>query len=205
MSGDFECLPIGTQRLLDEATALIVEAAALFTGYADHHKARASEPAEPEVVAASLRKAQLNLSMALSLREWLAGVQPTLPLDDVVAVLHRARQQQLPPRVVSIDFPGVTTRKQAERMGQERFANRAGYGNLRPVTTGPLADPAVVAGIAAAIEPGEAGRALSTIKAHGFHLHTADPRFDPAQPVLINGYPFTPATEAQTNGTASAD
>lgn len=168
------------QRQLDEALCLIAEAAALFTGYAEHHKNRAAEPAEPEVQAASLRKAQVNLSMALSLREYMAAVEPTLPLDDVVALLQRLRVNHMPGKVVH---------------AAERFANREGYGNVRPVTTGPLADPAVVDGIAAAIEPGEPATSLSSIKAHAFQLHTSDPRFDPAKPVLINGFPFTPATE----------
>jgi hypothetical protein len=177
------------QRQLDEALCLIAEAAALFTGYADHHKARAAEPGEPEVQAASLRKAALNLSMALSLREYMAAAEPTLPLDEAVEVLQRARAGSMP-NVLS--FP-------------ERFANRAGYGNVRPVTSGPLADPAVVAGLAAVVEPGEVATPLSTIRAHAFQLHTADPRFDPSQPVLINGYAFTPATESNNGTATSAD
>jgi hypothetical protein len=155
----------------------------------DHHKARAAEPGEPEVQAASLRKAALNLSMALSLREYMAAAEPTLPLDEAVEVLQRARAGSMP-NVLS--FP-------------ERFANRAGYGNVRPVTSGPLADPAVVAGLAAVVEPGEVATPLSTIRAHAFQLHTADPRFDPSQPVLINGYAFTPATESNNGTATSAD
>jgi hypothetical protein len=179
------------QRQLDECTALMAEASALFMGYADHHKARAAESAAPDEQRASLKKAQVNLAMALALREWLAGVDQTVPLDEVVQLLRDTRAKAMP----GGEHQGER-RDNVVGLHAERFANREGYGNVRPVTTGPLADPAVVEGIANAIEPGEAATSLSSIKALAFQLHTSDPRFDPAQPVLVNGHPFTPATES---------
>jgi hypothetical protein len=227
MSGDFDVCPVGSlerlqafdhaeaewaieravgQRQLDEALCLMAEAAALFMGYADHHKARAAESAAPELQRAALKKAQVNLAMALGLREWIAGVDPTVPLDGAVQLLRASRTKAMPGgehqgerRDNVVDMHGCTSRQQAERhpdSHQQRFANRDGYGNVRPVTTGPLADPAVVAGIANAIEPGEPATSLTSIKALAFQLHTSDPRFDPARPVLVNGHPFTPATES---------
>lgn len=212
MSGDFDVCPVGSlerlqafdhaeaewaieravgQRQLDEALCLMAEAAALFMGYADHHKARAAEAAEPELQRASLKKAQVNLAMALGLREWIAGVDPTVPLDGAVQLLRASRAKAMP----GGEHQGER-RDNVVDLHAERFANRDGYGNVRPVTTGPLADPAVVAGIANAIEPGEPATSLSSIKALAFQLHTSDPRFDPARPVLVNGHPFTPATES---------
>lgn len=161
------------QRQLDEAGALMMEAAALFLGYGEHHQARADEfekSGDVEACAASLRKARVNMSMAVSLREWLQCAAPTVDGEPV-------------PSGQVIDFP-------------ERFANREGYGsNVRPVSIGPLADPDVVEGLMAGAGLIDAATPLSVVKATAFRLQTPDPRFDPAQPVVVNGFLYHPATE----------
>lgn len=68
--------------------------------------------------------------------------------------------------------------------------------NVRPVTDGPLADPGTVEGLMGAAGMTDTARSLSMAKATAFRLQTPDPRFDPRKPVVVNGYLFTPATEA---------
>lgn len=99
------------------------------------------------------------------------------------------------PEVRVIDFPGVTTRAQAERMADWR-RNGPWGSNVRPVERGPLADPDVVEGLLAASGQVDATCPLSLAKATAFRLQTPDPRFDPSRPVCVNGFLYHPATEA---------
>ena len=220
------------QRQLDEASALMREAAALFMGYAEHHKNRAAEAdrrGDIEGVRASLKKAHVNLAMAAALKEWLA---PNVPGEDT-AVSHGQ----------VIDFPGVTSREQAERMRdwrdrtrpgwwdkplgidrfaipaeiaengdlvpvdsgktvedcRQRFANRPGYGeppNVRLPSVAGLRDPVVVEGLMAAAGLIDATDPISLATATAFRLQTPDPRFNPSEPVVVNGFLYHPATEA---------
>jgi hypothetical protein len=214
------------QRQLDEAGALMREAAALFMGYYEHHKNRAAEfgrQGDVDAEAASLRKAHTNLSMAVSLKEWLSPDR--VPGEDVV-----------------ICHAGVTSREQAERMSdwrrrtrpgwwdkacgidrfpipaviteagdivpvddktvvdcRERFANRPGYGepsNVRLPSVAGLRDPVVVEGLMAAAGLIDATDPISLATATAFRLQTPDPRFNPSEPVVVNGFLYHPATEA---------
>lgn len=69
--------------------------------------------------------------------------------------------------------------------------------NVRPVTVGPLADGAIVDGVASALGLVEDGRAVSMAGEDVFRLQTVDPRFNPARPVKVNGFAYHPATEDQ--------
>lgn len=172
------------QRQLDDAGALMAESAALFMGYAEHHWRRADDAVDdPAAQLASLHKARVNLLAALRLKEWMAG------LDRYTVAAPPPIPAEIAPNgdlVPTLDFHGCTSLNQARRIARHQ------RGNVRPVTSGPLADPGV-AGMVAAALAGDApalGMAGPT-----FRLQTADPRFDPTQPVVINGYPFQPATE----------
>jgi hypothetical protein len=225
MSGDFEVCPKGTQaRLaelnqaaeewaveratgqlqLDDATALMREAAELFRFYERSHRTKAGRGNDFCDVQVTLAKAERNQLAAERLEAWLAGSDRypvSLPGEDTVVAHGQpipadiAPYGQLVPTSRVIDFPGVTTRQQAERHPQshhQRFANRDGYGsNVRPAT-GPLAEPGVADMLVHALV-GDAP-ALG-MDGPVFRLHTADPRFDPAAPVRINGFPYNPATE----------
>jgi hypothetical protein len=83
------------------------------------------------------------------------------------------------------------------RFGDDPMLNHTGIGlsNVRPVT-GPLAGPGVADCLMAAIEGEPDAAALSMATAATFKLQTGDPRFDPAQPVLVNGFLYHPAKEA---------
>lgn len=195
------------QRQLDDAHALMAESAALFMGYAEHHWRRADEATDdPAAQLASLNKARVNLLAALRLKEWMAGLDryttgADAPGEDTMVC--RAQPFAIPAEIAENgDLVPVDSGKTAEDCRQ-RFDNvtnfrgahpMAGGSNLRPVTEGPLADPKVVDSILSAT--GEPGRGLSMVKAGAFRLQTGDPRFDPTQPVLINGFLYHPATEA---------
>lgn len=177
------------QRQLDDATALMTEAAELLRSYERHHHARWSAAREqlrrttaPAAVASlteqaseAEEKAERNALMAARLEAWLAG-------ED--------RYQ-----VKAVDLPGVTSREQAERMADWR-RNGPWGSNVRPVERGPLADPDVFEGLLAASGQVDATCPLSPAKATAFRLQTPDPRFDPSRPVCVNGFLYHPATEA---------
>lgn len=143
------------QRQLDDATALMTEAAQLLRGYEAHHRKRATE-GSCNTSAMSLAKAERNALMAARLEAWLAG-------------------EDHYPVAVPRDTTGMT--------------------NIKPVTSGPMADVGVIDTLVEVL--GGPAHSVSMAKVAGFHLQTADPRFDPKLPVLINGYRFTPATESR--------
>lgn len=175
------------QQQLDDAWALMAESAALFLGYAEHHQRRADALAgsmdgdtDPAAQMASLQKARVNLLAALRLKEWMAGLgrYTVSPGEDTMAC--RAEPFPIPAVVADNgDLVPVDTKRRS---------------NIRPVTAGPMADPLMIDSLVQAL--GGPAHSLSSVKAAGFSLQTGDPRFDPAEPVLINGYRFTPATEA---------
>lgn len=151
------------QRQLDDATALMREAAELFRAYEKHHRDIAKRTGAKT---GREEKADRNALAASRLEAWLAGAD-CYP--------------------VSVDFPGVTTREQAERHPQSHQSN------IRRIREGGLAEPGNVNSVLTMI--GAPGRSLSLADAAVFRLQTPDPRFDPAKPVLVNGYRYTPATE----------
>jgi hypothetical protein len=252
------------QRQLDEAAVLIMEAAALFLGYADHHKARAEDAAGtfPDQERESLVKARVNLEMAVALKEWLAGrypddVRPAAACPHNDTVIHRTGDD-VPVtfcrdcgRNVEIDGkplhvpdgvedqrlrrygPPLDDKVVIEDGGQERYVGRrsrpgwwdrvisgvrpGGYvsdartaadsvvtplpvarrgPNVRLIKSGPLGHPDVVEGLMAAAGMIDATDPTSMARAGAFKLETCDPVFDPAKPVLVNGYLFLPTTEA---------
>jgi hypothetical protein len=77
---------------------------------------------------------------------------------------------------------------------KEDCQQRFGETNIRPVTSGPMADQGMIEHLVEAL--GGPARSLSTVKAGSFQLQTGDPRFDPVRPVVVNGFLFIPATEA---------
>lgn len=171
------------QRQLDDATALMREAAELLRSYEAHHRAKAdaigrgydNATIKRQGLRERLEKAERNALMAARLEAWLAG------------------EDRYPVRTV--DLPGVTSREQAERMADWR-RNGPWGSNVRPVERGPLADPDVVEGLLAASGQVDATCPLSLAKATAFRLQTPDPRFDPSRPVCVNGFLYHPATEA---------
>lgn len=227
------------QRQLDDAAALMVEAADLFVGYAAHHRDRANRAAMPEQEAASLQKASVNLLMAVRLKEWLAGE------DRYTVKLGRVE------RVAFVrDMPGLecgqrryTSRGDAHPFGDEACraepfpipAEIRENGDLVPVDNKTRDDCRQrfdnilnFTGAAPFIQSREVARRIAErdlllmrgpaqlegwqyqgtdAKGRGvwfrpgdapseFSLSTPDPRFDPLAPIRVNGYLFTPATEA---------
>lgn len=75
-----------------------------------------------------------------------------------------------------------------------RYRHPPEASNVKLVTTGPLADPALLDAVLQAIELPHAAFTMACDLA--FRIQTPDPRFDPTKPVVVNGYLFTPATEA---------
>lgn len=188
------------QRQLDDATALMLEACGLFERYARHHQGRADEAKaaeDHEAERASLDKVLVNLLMLSRLKAWLAG-EDHYPVSLPAAVERVALIRDLPGLECGeerrvLDFPGVAMQDEARRIA-DSLRNR--LSNVRPVTTGPLADPDVVEGLMGSAGMTAEARSLSTVKATAFRLQTGDPRFDPTKPLCVNGYLFTPATEA---------
>lgn len=210
------CVAIMREALLI-AEELIGEAASLFRIYEEHHRARAEsgDHRYQSGVAGSLAKAKRNGDMADKLEDFLAP--PANPAD----VLRGAAQQMADAVGLEVDhaaFDQAATylaepvdlepgdRTVADCMA--KFAAPA-PGNVRPVTSGPLADPAVVtdlmesAGLTITpatprhdwIDHERARAGLPPRDPSAFALSTADPRFDPAQPVCVNGYLYHPAKE----------
>lgn len=150
------------QAQLDDATALMREAAELFRAYERHHRDIASRTGART---GREEKAERNALMAARLEAWLDGKGLYPITADGAYVAHA-------------DF----RRPPAEP-------------NVRPVT-GALGDPEVVEGLMAASGMIDATVPLSLATATAFRLQTPDPRFDPDKPVLVNGFLYTPATEA---------
>lgn len=202
------------QRQLDGATVLIREAADLFVGYSGQHKAAAEgheSGGNLESARGALLNAQVCISMAVSLKEWLQGEegeegapvahvefrrdQPGLacevacPVGPVVIPAEIAANGDLVP----VDS-GKTSEDCRARFGS--ILRRTLGSNVRPVKGMPLEDVRVVEGLMAASGMIDATSPLSVMQATAFRLQTADPRFDPHQPVCVNGYLYTPTTEA---------
>lgn len=183
------------QRQLDEASALIMEASALFLGYGEHHQARADEfekSGDVEACAASLRKARVNMSMAVSLREWLSG-----DVQGMTCPHCRGRQfarvDEAKPGGGFGPGPMLRCVSCKETLLVPIPAAKASQPNIKPVTSGHLADPVVIESLIESL--GGPVHCLSAVKAGAFRLQTPDPRFDPARPVCVNGFLYTPATE----------
>lgn len=72
--------------------------------------------------------------------------------------------------------------------------------NVRPISGGPLADPAMVMAVFDTIglgddQPAAVDRPEGVADLVALRLRTPDPRFDPAKPVTVNGYLYRPAKE----------
>jgi hypothetical protein len=172
------------QRQLDDASALMTEAAELFRSYERHHRGIA---AKTGARTGREEKAERNALMAARLEAWLAGEEryPVSP-EPFDAEACRARVDT----VVHLD---VTQPIPAEIAASGDIVP-AGVSNIRPVTDGPMADQGMIEQLVEAL--GGPARSLSTVKAGAFRLQTCDPRFDPVRPVVVNGFIFIPATEA---------
>jgi hypothetical protein len=209
---DFEVCPVGTlerlkrldqaedamalerstgQRQLDDATALMREAAELFRFYEAHHADRAASALEqltrcrPELDRKQVLLAQLatsnvkrdrNALMASRLEAWLRG-------EDRYPVTVGPQEA-----VIGADGDLIPV----TRLGETPKRQAIVHSNVRPVTSGPMADPGMASMVAMAL----AGDAPALgMDGPTFRLQTADPRFDPNRPLVVNGHPFTPATE----------
>lgn len=150
------------QAQLDDATALMREAAELFRAYERHHRDIAKRTGART---GREEKAERNALMAARLEAWLdgKGIYP-ITADGAYGAHADFRRPPAEP-------------------------------NVRPVT-GALGDPEVVEGLMAASGMIDASVSLSMATATAFRLQTPDPRFDPGKPVLVNGFLYTPATEA---------
>ena len=191
------------QRQLDDATALMREAAGLFREYEVHHLRRGREGSD-NLQETHHRKAQRNGLMASRLEAWLNGDQVYPITADGAYVAHAefrrpAERMEIEDggieRHVAVDTPGEDTvvahgepvpmiKGETDRLtgpinwsGSHPFADRA--------CDFPGPDPTRLT------VPDGPGRITVTLG-----LTTGDPRFDPTQPVTVNGYIFHPATEA---------
>lgn len=68
--------------------------------------------------------------------------------------------------------------------------------NVRPVTTGPLSEADVVEGLLRTARNKDAP-VVSVATEGALRLQTGDPRFDPAKPVMVNGYLYHPTTKGE--------
>lgn len=187
------------QRQLDDATALMTEAAELFRSYERHHRGIA---AKTGARTGREEKAERNALMASRLEAWLAGEEcyPVTRVEFVRDQPGLACEIGGPPfdaeacraRVDTVVHLDVTQPIPAEIAASGDIVP-AGVSNIRPVTDGPLADQGMIEQLVEAL--GGPARSLSTVKAGAFRLQTPDPRFDPARPVVVNGFIFIPATE----------
>lgn len=148
----FEAGALQVVKKVEQAAALISDAADLFHLYAGHHAERAQSAADPEAELASLQKARTNLEMCVRLREWLVAGSDAPVLNDTVDRLRRLVAERIDRNPVSalqdfvtpacahgqvLDFPGVASRAQARRMVGDRPER---VGNVRPQAAhaGPL-------------------------------------------------------------------
>lgn len=192
------------QRQLDDAGALMREAAELLRGYENHHRVRAADYFDgTDGHKAATAKAERNALMAARLEAWLDG-------DDRYPVSTRqtvsVKVEAAPPGNIDegASLPAdvraaMSIRREPGEDAVTAHAERrpvAERPNVKLVTKGPLADPQVVEGLLAASGQTDATHPLSLAKAGAFRLQTGDPRFDPARPVCVNGYLYQPATEA---------
>jgi hypothetical protein len=176
---------------------LLREAAELFRTYERHHREKAAQEASGQRAAESLEKAQRNAEIADRIERWLAGLDlypasaapspdPDLEAVEALRMVHDGGP-------VSGPAPDLGLRcDHAERMA-EAFSIESAPAldvNVRPVTDGPLAEPGTVEALLSLVEQ-DGMVAINTAQT----FRTADPRFDPAQPVIINGYTFRPTTE----------
>jgi hypothetical protein len=178
------------QRQLDDAGALMREAAELLRGYEAHHGRRAEtyaaaglKPKQSE----SLAKAERNALMASRLEAWLRGEDHYPVTLSPVEHVEFVRDQP------GLDCGGRVTRDQSLRRhytsrgdAHPLYDNIENFGTLPPFAYGerecrPRLRPEIVREIA---------------KRTNVALTTPDPRFDPLAPLTVNGYLFRPAKEA---------
>lgn len=164
-------------------------------------------------------KVTRNQRLAEQCEAWMNGPVAAVDLDAIVDAVARSQAEAgahlfedggvVPggPRrgpddvVVQLAVPGVYSREQAERLARHDFdKSMEGRGNLRPITSGPLADPDVLEGLMAsagmidAVE-GAPHRLEGVADLVAFRLTTGDPRFDPEKPVTVNGYLYRPVAK----------
>lgn len=177
------------------------------------------------LIDAAEEKVARNQRLAEQCERWLHGPVAAVSVDNVIAAVARSHAEAaahlfedggvvkdrvpLGPDEVAvqlsaptvIDFPGVTSREQAERLARHDFdRSMENRGNLRPITEGPLADPLVLEGLMASagmIDATEAAphRLEGVADLVAFRLTTGDPRFDPQKAVTVNGFLYRPVAK----------
>lgn len=197
------------QRQLDEAGALIREAAALLRGYeashlgkADRISASGGRDLETEAAVDDARsKARRNGAMAARLEAWLAGeplpgsmaaadqaAQEAFVNRDKPLIVPPAPQHHRAPADLVAAMAGATLIEQSDGVGQVGWVKVHGLRNARALFDCLAAANAVAQG-------GAVWRLEGVADLAAFRLTTGDPRFDPRKPATINGFLYHPTKE----------
>lgn len=194
------------QRQLDDATALMTEAAETFRRYEAHHLDKAQtlwDAANPKASDDSAAKAKVNALIAARLEAWLRG-EDQYPVkvshDHPDGMTMHVQAPHLPPQIIRSQSAGQITSVIADDIPEadEEWFKRA---TLR----GPVPNEVIVRHVPPADEGGckdalrssrtEPERTDSVAEPAAFRLNTPDPRFDPAKPVTVNGFLYLPTKE----------
>ncbi len=161
------------QRQLDDATALFTETAALLRGYEKHHRDEAFRlGCGTDEHRDRTAKAERNALAAARLEAWLAGEEryPTNPAEALRQIAERMVDGETIKGVDHASFDAAAAKLAEPGVPDEENpeASAEWFEGARWRTEG-------VADLAA------------------FRVTTGDPRFDPAGPVVINGFLYHPA------------
>jgi hypothetical protein len=179
------------QRQLDDAHALMTEATELFRTYEKHHREKVANvmrlidtdtdpsPAlaaeRRETLAMRAARVQRNCIMASRLEAWMAG-KDRYPVSCPEPC--RVGDLTLPAEIADNGDLVLIDDKTVETC-RAKFDNLANFVGAHP-----------------AAGSTHASRPEQIMKEGAFRVTTADPRFDPFQPVLVNGFLYTPTKEA---------